>query len=101
MATGYSTFNARTAVVTLARSCSNENSGVCTPITTRPESRYFAAQLLMYGCGRSELMQVYVQKDTSTTLPCKEARPRDGELSQPTAPSKSGARPSSDGRTVG
>jgi hypothetical protein len=47
MATGYSTFNARTAVMTLARSCSNENSGVCTPITTRPESRYFAAQLLM------------------------------------------------------
>jgi hypothetical protein len=37
---------------------SNENSGVCTPITTRPASLYSAAQLFTYGRGRRELMQV-------------------------------------------
>jgi hypothetical protein len=35
------------AFSTFTRSFSNENSGVCTPITTRPASLYFAAQLFM------------------------------------------------------
>src|SRR5436190_20082179 len=33
-----------TARRTLSRSCSKLNSGVCTPITSSPASRYFAAQ---------------------------------------------------------
>ena len=33
-----------TARLTLSGSCSNANSGVCTPITASPWSAYFAAQ---------------------------------------------------------
>jgi hypothetical protein len=45
-ATGKATFRSRTARSTLARSFSTENSGVCTPITTRPAALYFSAQAL-------------------------------------------------------
>jgi hypothetical protein len=37
---------------------SNENSGVCTPITTNPWSLYRAAHARTYGSVRSQLMQV-------------------------------------------
>src|SRR6185436_5574191 len=39
-----------------------------------------------YGAVRSQLMQVYVQKSTSTTLPCRSVAVRGGELSQAVAP---------------
>src|SRR5580698_5156613 len=95
MATGYVTFRSRTAFSTLPRSCSNENSGVCTPITVRPASLYFAAQLFTYGKGRSELMHVYVQKSTRTTLPRSDLPFNGAELSQPMSPPRSGMDPSS------
>ena len=43
---------------------------------------------------RSQLMQVYVQKSTRTTLPRRSAAMSGGELSHPVAPSKPGRRPS-------
>src|SRR6185369_4441 len=95
MATGKPTFSVRTASCTFGRSFSNENSGVCTPITTSPASLYFSAHALMYGSGRSELMQVYVQKSTSTTFPRSDLPVSGSELSQPSAPPSSGMRPSS------
>jgi hypothetical protein len=39
-------------------------------------------------------MQVYVQKSTRTTFPCRSAAASGGELSQPVAPSKLARRPS-------
>ena len=39
---------------------------------------YLSAQALMYGSGRSELMQVYVQKSTSTTFPRSDLPVRGG-----------------------
>src|SRR5580700_1966467 len=95
MATGKVTFKLRTAFCTFIGSCSNENSGVCAPIRTKPASLYFAAQFLKYGNGRMELMQVYVQKSTNTTLPRSDLRLKGAELSQPMAPSRSGMAPSS------
>src|SRR5712691_7268391 len=90
MATGNPILKVRVAHSTLGRSCSNENSGVCTPITTSPASLYLAAQLLMYGIGRSELIHVYVQKLTSTTLPRSDFVLSAPELNQPTAPPRLG-----------
>src|SRR5437016_13992625 len=90
MATGKEILKVRVAHSTLGRSCSNENSGVCTPITTSPASLYFAAQLLTYGIGRSELIHVYVQKFTSTTLPRNDFVLSALELIQPTALPRSG-----------
>src|SRR5213593_1955710 len=90
MATGKEILKVRVAHSTLGRSCSNENSGVCTPMTTNPASLYFAAQLLTYGIGRSELIHVYVQKSISTTLPRSAFAFSGLELSHPTAPPKSG-----------
>src|ERR1700683_3976227 len=92
---GYATFKSTTAFFTLAGFFSKPNSGAWTPITTRPASLYFAAHAFMYGSSRRLLMQEYVQKLTSTTFP-RSALPLNGaELSQVTAPSKSGIRPSS------
>src|SRR5215472_4091054 len=90
MATGNEILNVRVAHSTFGRSCSNENSGVCTPITTSPASLYFVAQLFTYGIGRSELIHVYVQKFISTTLPRRDFALSGPELSQPVAPPKSG-----------
>jgi hypothetical protein len=39
---------------------------------------------------RSQLMQVYVQKSTSTTFPRRSSAVSGGELSQPVAASKPG-----------
>ena len=80
MATGKVTFKLRTAFSTFISSCSNENSGVCTPITTKPASLYFAVQFLKYGNGRMELMQVYVQKSTSVTFPRSDLRLKGTEI---------------------
>src|ERR1700735_782469 len=98
MATGYVIFKSRTAFSTFDRSFSNANSGVCTPITTSPASLYFAAQPSTYGKARRQLMQEYVQKSITTTLPRNDLLLSAGELIQPTAPPRSGIGPSS-GRT--
>src|SRR4051794_22167 len=71
---------------TLSTFSSNENSGVCTPMTTSLCSLYPAAHARMYGTVRSQLMQVYVQKSTRTTLPCRSAAVSGGELSHAIAP---------------
>src|SRR4029077_12780113 len=92
---GYATFKSSTAFFTLAGSFSKPNSGAWTPITTRPASLYFAAQAFMYGSSRRLLMHEYVQKLTSTTLPRSDLLLNGVELSQATAPSNSGIRPSS------
>src|SRR4051794_31511546 len=71
-------------------SCSNPNSGVCTPITTSPSSRYACDHARTYGSWRSQLMQVSVQKFTSTTRPCSSSGPSGSELSHAAAPSSEG-----------
>src|SRR4249920_1182389 len=86
MAIGYVTPLSCAAFRTLSTSSSNENSGVCTPTTTSPCSLYLAAHARTYGTVRSQLMQVYVQKSTRTTLPCRSAAVTGGELSQAVAP---------------
>src|SRR6267142_2950659 len=86
MAIGYVTSLSCAAFRTLSMSSSNENSGVCTPMTINPCSLYRAAHARTYGTVRSQLMQVYVQKSTRTSLPCRSAAVRGGELSQAVAP---------------
>src|ERR1700683_3624175 len=92
---GYRTFNSDTAFFTLAGSFSKPNSGAWTPITTSPASLYFAAQAFMYGNSLRLLMHEYVQKLTRTTFPRSALSFNGGELSQATAPFKSGIPPSS------
>src|SRR5947207_13023294 len=91
----YATFKSDTACFTLAGSFSKPNSGAWTPITTSPASLYFAAQAFMYGSSLRLLMHEYVQKLTSTTFPRNALLLNGGELSQATAPFKSGIPPSS------
>src|SRR5256885_7574052 len=71
-------------------SCSKENSGVWTPITTSPLSPYFFAQARRYGRVRSQLMQVKVQKSTATTLPRKPAGVSGGGFSHAFSPGEGG-----------
>src|SRR5215510_11011449 len=97
MAIGYVMRLSRAAFRTLSTFSSNVNSGVCTPMTTSPRSLYWAAHARTYGTVRSQLMQVYVQKSTRTTLPCRSAAVRGGELSQAVAP-PSEAKLALDGR---
>src|SRR5690348_16066657 len=78
----------------LTRSCSTENSGVCTPATTSPCGPYFAAQARTYGSVRSQLTHVNVQKSTRTTLPRSPAAVSGAELIQALAPSKDASAPS-------
>src|SRR5215213_1379962 len=73
---------------------SKANSGVCTPITTRPCSLYLRAHARTYGTERSQLMHVYVQKLMRTTRPLREAAVNGGELSHPVAPRNDGNLPS-------
>src|SRR5882724_1374170 len=87
---GYAIFRSETAFFTLAGSFSKPNSGEWTPTTTRPASLYFAAQAFMYGNSLRLLMHEYVQKLTSTTFPRSALSLNGGELSQATAPFKSG-----------
>src|ERR1700733_11209280 len=92
---GYATFRSETAFFTFVGSFSKPNSGAWTPMTTSPASLYLAAQASMYGSSRRLLMHEYVQKLTSTTLPRSDLPLNGAELSQDTAPSKSGILPSS------
>src|SRR3989338_11707119 len=57
-----------TAVATLLYSFSNSNSGVCTPIITKPLSLYFSYHALRYGVVRWQLIQLYVKKSTRITF---------------------------------
>src|SRR5437016_7998080 len=88
MAMGYVTPLSFAAFRTLSTCSSNENSGVCTPMTTSPCSLYRAAHARTYGTVRSQLMHVYVQKSTRTTLPCRSAAVSGGELSHAVAPTR-------------
>src|SRR5215210_2874129 len=66
--TGYRIFACLTASCTLEMSFSNPNSGVWTPITSRPSSLYFSYNALMCGCAFWQLKQLYVQNSTNTTF---------------------------------
>src|SRR5215216_1288800 len=79
-----------TACRTRPTSCSNPNSGVWTPMTISPSSRYARDHARTYGSWRSQLMHVSVQKFTSTTCPGSSAGPSGSELSHPVAPSSEG-----------
>src|ERR1700733_10339727 len=92
---GYATFRSETAFFTFVGSFSKPNSGAWTPMTTSPASLYLAAQAFMYGSSRRLLMHEYVQKLISTTFPSRDLLLNGVELSQLTAPSKLGIRPSS------
>src|SRR5687768_9619623 len=65
---------------TFARSCSNSNSGECTPITTNPSAEYLFAHARTDGSVRSQLIHVYVQKSMSTTFPRRLAAVSGGVL---------------------
>src|SRR4029450_5643925 len=69
-------------------------------MTTRPRSRYFSDHARTKASVRSQLMQVYVQKSTRTTLPARPSGVSGDEFSQPVAPSKPGRRPSTGNPTV-
>jgi hypothetical protein len=56
--------------------------------------RSVRSQARTYGSGRSQLMQVYVQKLTTTTFPRQASAVCGGELSQSFAPPRDGKRPS-------
>jgi hypothetical protein len=55
-----------------------------------PQVTVFAAHARTKASVRSQLMQVYVQKSTRTTLPRSPAGVRGKEFNQPVAPSKPG-----------
>src|SRR4051794_16187684 len=82
------------ACCTLSRLCSKENSGVCTPTTTRPLSLYLSAHARTYGSVRSQFTQVNVQNWTRTTLPRRLSGVSAGEFSQAVAPFREGRLPS-------
>src|ERR1700722_19185204 len=67
---------------------------------TSPLLLYFSFHALMYGSVRRQLMQEYVQKSISTTLPCSAAGVSAGELNHvfaPTRPSNPVAEPGAAG----
>src|SRR3954447_11464016 len=86
-----------TACRTRSRSCSNENSGVWTPTTISPSSRYAFDHARTYGSWRSRLVHVSVQKFTSTTWPRSSAGPRGGGGPHSVAPPHRGALPTERG----
>src|SRR6476619_5898297 len=57
---------------------------------TSPSSRYRLAHARTYGSVRSQLMHVYVQKLTATTLTERSAGVSGGELNHRVAPSRDG-----------
>src|SRR6185437_1125494 len=61
---------------------------------TSPWSRYFSYHARRYGNVRRQLMQEYVQKSTSTTLPLSSSGVRGLLFNQATAPSSEGKSPS-------
>src|SRR5271169_45326 len=95
---GYATPRPAAAPRTFETTCSKANSGVWTPTTTNPASRYARYQPSTCGSERWQLMQEYVQKSTRTTLPLSWARVSGrlpGVLSQATMPVNGGAVPRS------
>src|SRR5689334_12291313 len=75
-------------------SCSKENSGVCTPITVNPLSRYLVSHARTYGSVRSQLTHVNVQNCTSTTFPRRFEAAIGPELSHLVPPLNDGRFPS-------
>src|SRR5919198_2342753 len=92
MTTGWRTPSSRAARRTLSRSCSNPNSGACTPTTRSPRSRYLSSHALRYGRVRSQLTHEYVQKSTATTRPRSPSAVSGSELSQRAARSSAERR---------
>src|SRR5919107_1427518 len=75
----------------LSRSCSNPNSGACTPTTVSPRSAYFSDHARTYGSVRSQLTHEYVQTSTTTTRPARASAVSGSELSH-TGARSSGVR---------
>ncbi len=78
--------------------CSNANSGECTPTIVRPAARYRASHAVTCGSVRRQLMHEYVQKSISTTRPRRPASVSGvppGVSSQAEMPVNSGAGPKS------
>ena len=84
-----------TAPSTLSATCSKANSGVWTPSTTSPRSRYVRSQAFTCGSVRRQLMHEYVQKSTRTTLPRSCSSVSGSLLIQCESPASSGAAPKS------
>src|SRR3954451_7833997 len=84
----------------LSRFFSKENSGVCTPIVTRPASRYFSDHARTYGSVRNQLMHVYVQKSTATTFPRSSSTVSGEEFSHDVAPLNEPSSPSAGSGTT-
>jgi hypothetical protein len=82
-----------TAARTLDATCSNANSGVCTPTITRPFLWYVVYHDFRCGSVRRQLMHEYVQKSTSTTLPRSCASVNGFELIQSPSGCSGGATP--------
>ena len=89
-ATGYSMPRSETAARTFSGSFSNSNSGVWTPMMSRPSSAYLSCQSLRYGRVRMQLTQVYVQKSSRTILPLRSSTVSGSEFIQPSRPSGAG-----------
>src|SRR4051812_15631055 len=88
--TGYFTPSRSIAAPTFDALCSKANSGVCTPTITSPFERYRASHASICGSVRRQLMQEYVQKSTSTTLPRSALSFSGGELNHCPPATKSG-----------
>ena len=73
--------------------CSNANSGVCTPTITRPSLWYMRYHASTCGSVRRQLMHEYVQKSISTTLPRSSCMVSGRLFSQPSTPGEVRGRP--------
>src|SRR3569832_1851732 len=67
--TGYEMPSLFTAARTFDVTCSNANSGVCTPMITSPLSWYAVYHDFRCGSVRRQLMHEFVQKSIRTPLP--------------------------------
>src|SRR3979490_1757228 len=88
--------NPAAPLATLADTRSKACSGLCTPMTTNPLSRYRLYQSTTCGMARWQLMQEYAQKSIKTTLYRTEAGASglpSGVLSHPGTPQRAGAGP--------
>src|SRR5882757_563356 len=82
---------------TFPGTCSKAYSGVCTPMTSKPEFLYVEYHACTCGIARWQLMHEYAQKSTSTTLPLREAAEPSGVFSHFWMPEIAGAGPQSCG----
>jgi hypothetical protein len=83
--------NLSTAAFTFSIFFSNSNSGAWIPTMTKPLSAYFSFQSTRYGIVRMQLIQLYVQKSTSTTFPLRSERFIGSVFMYPVILSNSGA----------